>query len=58
MNLDAMTVMTEVLEELLVSPSFTTEQAMNVLNVVDQLVNFTGQIPVENYSLKSVTNKY
>ncbi len=53
-----MTVMTEVLEELLVSPSFTTEQAMNVLNVVDQLVNFTGQIPVENYSLKSVTNKY
>jgi hypothetical protein len=53
-----MTAMTKVLEGLLVLPSFTTEQATNVLNVVDQLVNVTGQIDVENYSLKLVTNKY
>jgi hypothetical protein len=56
-NLDAMAAMTAALEGLLVLPSFTTEQATNVLNVVDQLVNVTGQIEVEDDSLKTVTNK-
>ena len=51
-NLDEMT---EVLEGLLILPSFTTEQAVNVLNVVDQLVNITGKLIVKD---KSVTNKY
>jgi hypothetical protein len=57
-NLDAMAAMTAALEGLLVLPSFTTKQATNVLNVVDQLVNVTGQIEVEDDSLKTVTNKY
>ncbi len=56
-NLDAMTTITEALEKLLVLPSFTTEQATNILNIVDQLVNVSGQIQIENYSLKLVTNK-
>jgi hypothetical protein len=51
-NLDEMT---EVLEGILTLPSFTTEQAVNVLNVVDQLVNITGKLIVKD---KSVTNKY
>ena len=49
--------MAAALEGLLVLPSFTTEQAGNVLNVVDQLVNVTGQVEVEDDSLKVVTNK-
>ena len=56
-NLDAMAAMADALEGLLVLPSFTTKQATNVLNVVDQLVNVTGQIEVEDNSLKKVTNK-
>jgi hypothetical protein len=54
MNLSAIT---EALEELLIIPSFTTEQARNVFNVVDQLVNATGQIEVKDDSFKSMTNK-
>ncbi len=59
-NLDAMAAMTAALEGLLVLPSFTTGQATNVLNVVDQLVNVTGQVEVvddDDDSLKTVTNK-
>jgi hypothetical protein len=57
-NLDAMAAMAAALEGLLVLPSFTTKQATNVLNVVDQLVNVTGQIEiVDDNSLKTVTNK-
>ncbi len=57
-NLDSMTAMTTALEGLLVLPSFTTEQAINVLNIVDQLINVTGQIEiVDDNSLKIVTNK-
>ena len=53
-NLEALTAM---LEGLLVLPTFTLDQATNVLNVVDQLVNVTGQIDAESDSLKLVTNK-
>ncbi len=57
-NLDAMAAMAAALEGLLVLPSFTTQQATNVLNVVDQLVNVTGQVEVvDANSLKGVTNK-
>ncbi len=58
-NLDAMAAMTAALEGLLVLPSFTTGQATNVLNVVDQLVNVTGQVEIvdDDDSLKTVTNK-
>lgn len=58
-NLDAMAAMAAALEGLLVLPSFTTAQATNVLNVVDLLVNVTGQVEVadEDDSLKTVTNK-
>lgn len=56
-SLDAVAAMAAALEGLLVLPSFTTEQAGNVLNVVDQLVNVTGQVEVEDDSLKVVTNK-
>ena len=56
-SLDAVAAMAAALEGLLVLPSFTTEQAGNVLNVVDQLVNVTGQVEVEDNSLKVVTNK-
>jgi len=57
-NLDAMAAMAAALEGLLVLPSFTTKQATNVLNIVDQLVNVTGQIEiVDDNSLKTVTNK-
>jgi hypothetical protein len=49
--------MVAALERLLVLPSFTTEQAMFVFNIVDQLVNVTGQVDAELDSLKSVTNK-
>lgn len=56
-NLDAMAEMAAALEGLLVLPSFTNKQATNVLNVVDQLVDVTGQIEVEDDSLKKVTNK-
>lgn len=58
-NLDAMAAMAAALEGLLVLPSFTTKQATNVLNVVDQLVNVTGQIEItdNDNSLKTVTNK-
>jgi hypothetical protein len=57
-NLDVMAAITAALEELLVLPSFTTKQAIDVLNVVDQLVNVTGQIEiVDDNSLKTVTNK-
>ncbi|CAF2717253.1 unnamed protein product [Rotaria sp. Silwood2] len=56
-NLDSITVMTDALEKLLVLPSFTIEQANNVLNIVDQIVNIAGQIEVENNSLKTITNK-
>lgn len=58
-NLDAMAAMAAALEGLLVLPSFTTAQATNVLNVVDLLVNVTGQVevPDEDDSLKGVTNK-
>ena len=56
-NLDAMAEMTAALEGLLVLPSFTNDQATSVLNVVDQLVDVTGQIEVEDDSLKKVTNK-
>ncbi|CAF1028752.1 unnamed protein product [Adineta steineri] len=56
-NLDAMASMTAALEGLLALPSFTTEQANHVLNIVDHLVNITGQIEVEDNSLKVVTNK-
>jgi hypothetical protein len=53
-----MAAITAALEELLVLPSFTTKQAIDVLNVVDQLVNVTGQIEiVDDNSLKTVTNK-
>jgi len=58
-NLDAMAAIAAALEGLLVLPSFTTVQATNVLNVVDQLVNVTGKIEVvDDGSLKTVTNKY
>jgi hypothetical protein len=58
-NLDAMAAMAAALEGLLVLPSFTTGQATNVLNVVDQLVNVTGKVEVvdDDDSLKTVTNK-
>ena len=56
-NLEAMTALLEALESLLNLPAFTLGQASNVLNVVDQLVNVTGQIDVQPDSLKSVTNK-
>ncbi len=57
-NLDAMAAIAAALEGLLVLPSFTTVQATNVLNVVDQLVNVTGQVEVvDANSLKGVTNK-
>lgn len=55
-----MAAMAAALEGLLALPSFTTVQAANVLNLVDQLVNVTGQVEVENNddsSLKGVTNK-
>lgn len=52
-----MTALLEALESLLNLPVFTLGQASNVLNVVDQLVNVTGQIDVQPDSLKSVTNK-
>jgi hypothetical protein len=52
-----MTAMIESLEGLLVLRSFKSEQARNVLNFVDQLVNIIEQIQVENDSLKFVTNK-
>ena len=57
-NVDAVAAMTAALESLLVLPSFTTEQAGNVLGVVDQMVNLTGQIESEDDSLKKVTNKW
>lgn len=56
-SLDAVAAMAAALESLLVLPSFTTEQAGTVLNVVDQVVNVTGQVSVEDDSLKVVTNK-
>ena len=58
-NLDALAAMAAALEGLLVLPSFTTGQASNVLNIVDQLVNVTGQIEIvdDDDSLKTVTNK-
>lgn len=58
-NLDAMAAMAAALEGLLILPSFTTKQASNVLNLVDQLVNVTGQIDItdNDNSLKRVTNK-
>jgi hypothetical protein len=56
-NLDSIAAMVAALERLLVLPSFTTEQAMFVFNIVDQLVNVTGQVDAELDSLKSVTNK-
>jgi hypothetical protein len=57
-NLDAMSTMVAALERLLVLPSFTTEQATNVFNIVDQLINVTGQVDAEPDSLKPITNKY
>ncbi|CAF0969318.1 unnamed protein product [Rotaria sordida] len=57
-NLASMAVMTDALEKLLVLPSFTIEQAHNVLNIFNQLINITEQIEIENYSLKIITNKY
>lgn len=56
-NLDAMTQMAAALEGLLVLPSFSTGQATTVLNVVDQLVDVTSQVEIEESSLKTVTNK-
>jgi len=56
-NLDAIASIAASLEDLLVIPSFTIEQATNVLHVVDQLINITGEIEVKDNSLKKVTNK-
>ncbi len=56
-NLDAMAAMVAALERLLVLPSFTTDQATIVFNVVDQLVNVTGQVDAETDLLKPITNK-
>ena len=56
-NLDAMAAMVAALERLLVRPSFTTGQATTVFNVVDQLVEVTGQVDAAPNSLKPVTNK-
>lgn len=57
MILNEMAAMTEKLQKLLLLPSFTTEQAVTMLNTVDQLVNITGQLQVKDDSLKSITNK-
>ncbi|CAF3687991.1 unnamed protein product [Rotaria sp. Silwood1] len=56
-DLDSMSVMTAAIEKLLIIPSFTIEQANNILNIINRLVNITGQIEVENDSLKIITNK-
>jgi hypothetical protein len=56
-SLEAMSSMTATLEGLLALPSFTTKQADHVLNVVDQLINITGQITSEDDSLRTVTNR-
>ncbi|CAF3548240.1 unnamed protein product, partial [Rotaria sp. Silwood2] len=56
-NLNTITKMTEKLEDLLVLPSFTTKQTIDILNIFDQLINITGQIEIEDCSLKLVTNK-
>ncbi|CAF3674371.1 unnamed protein product [Rotaria sp. Silwood1] len=56
-NLNMITVMTEILEDLLNLSSFTMKQTIDILNIFDQLINITGQIEVENDSLKLVTNK-
>ncbi|CAF1435673.1 unnamed protein product [Didymodactylos carnosus] len=55
-NLDSMNEMTAALESLLTLPSFSTDQATSVLNVVDQMVDITGEVKVDD-SLKFVTNK-
>ncbi|UJR31985.1 hypothetical protein I4U23_019458 [Adineta vaga] len=57
MNLNAVAKMTAGLEGLLALSSFTNKQANNVFNVIDQLIDITGQINVEDDSLKEVTNK-
>jgi hypothetical protein len=56
-NLNAIASMAAALEDLVIVPSFTIEQATNVLHVVDQLINITGEIEVKDNSLKKVTNK-
>ena len=57
-NVNAMASMTSALEGLLVLPSFTTKQANDVFDMIDQLVNVSGQVNVADDSLKTVTNKY
>lgn len=57
-NVDALAQMAAALEGLLVLSSFTPNQATNVLNVVDQLVDVTGDVVTEENVLKPVTNKY
>ncbi|CAF4027854.1 unnamed protein product, partial [Rotaria magnacalcarata] len=56
-NLESMKLIITVLEKLCILPSFTVEQAINVLNIVDQLINITGKIEDDNVLLRAVTNK-
>lgn len=57
-NLDIILDINTALEELLVEDLYRKKEATTILNIIDQLVNVTGQIKVENDSLKSITNKY
>lgn len=56
-NLEALGAILEALESLLTLPAFTLEQSTTVLNVVDQVVDVTGQVEAEPDSLKTLTNK-
>ena len=56
-DVGAMARVAAALEGLLVLPSFSNKQATTVFNVVDQLVEVSGQIDIEDKSLKRVTNK-
>ena len=56
-DFNSMNIVIHSLEALLSHRSFTTDQAENILNHVDQLVNVSGEINIKQSSLKSITNK-
>jgi hypothetical protein len=56
-DLNTMAAATTALEGLLTLPSFSKSEATSILNMVDKLVDITGQVDVKEHSLKLVTNK-
>lgn len=45
------------IERLLILPSFTIDQSVTILTIINDIINITGQIDVEDHLLKPITNK-